>query len=223
MAFFAGILIGLVVLLTINTISAKQKKKDKIKRYKNITDPIDVPVATIAKDLGPLFEKYISDGTKIDIVGDGYYAYSTNEKIWMKCLRGWLSRGISISYILIEADKAALSALHPLMAEYGDKFLVYELRKTHADEKIGKIADLFFTMHPVLISTDLGQGMWLEKYHPRHSCHAYNNRFVPPGKLADGDLDMHTKFKEYLEYAKRIVAPLRVDATDSIDVLRNVA
>lgn len=198
MSFVAGALFGLAIVLILNFLSAREKRQAKLRKYENVGGPIEVPVATIAKDLGPIFEPYVVKGTIIHIVGDGYYAYSPNQKYWLTCLNNWLSAGAEIKYILVDAEPEAISSLAPVRSRFADQFTVHCVSRNSENVRLANLARLFETLHPVLIETPAGNGMWLERFHPRSSCHSYHNRFVPPGKLQGEDLEAYRTYESYI-------------------------
>lgn len=206
MGFFIGLVIGVIVILYVNARSAKRKEVDRLSQYEDMSQPISIPTATIAKDLKPLFENIVCRGTLIEIVGDGFYSHSPNKKYWKKCLKSWLDAGAAIDYFLIDPQPNSVSELINIFEDVDGEARIFVVDTTSVVGEISEIAALFQTLHPVLVRNSSEVWVWLERYHPRNSCYSYGNLFLPPN--SELTVKKHRLYAGYLKTFRRHITPV---------------
>jgi hypothetical protein len=198
-----GIASGVLLIAAVNTYISRQRKSDRLAKYNDVKGVVEVQLASIAKDAGPLISQQVTKGTILSIVGDGYYADSPKSSIWLEYLEAWLKAGAIINYILINPNRSSFDALENVLSEKHITLNLYVVVSGLGTKRFDDIATLFHTLHPTLIENQNGNGMWLEYNHPRNTCHSYGNIFVPPVAMTG---ENEILFQSYKKYISEIIA-----------------
>lgn len=203
MALLMGTITGVLFIFLCNAGSAKYKKWKKIDEYRHINGVTEIAVATVAKNLLPIFKPHISSGDHVYMVGDGYYAKSNSKSHWRKCLHDWFSQNVTFHYILINpvpGAKDALISMCDRCCKTRDQVFITILKTEEQTEDARKIANLFSTLHPTILrKEDARKGMWLEYNHPKNSVVSYRNLFVPPTSEPGKNLDKVNMYSDYID------------------------
>lgn len=157
--------------------------------------------ATIARDLGPLMDPFITADTTIYITGGDGFPLIKRRYPWKRdCLESWLDRGCTIHYILASPPSVTREAFREAAERYPN-LSVYVAKQPSeiADPQEKNFVEKLQTFHPTLAETPKGRVMWIEGYHPSNSVLAFNCEFLPPD-AANED----RRFDAYRSFLDRI-------------------
>ena len=178
-----SILIVLFVVLT--TISYFVIKRSWTNRRQGGTY---FATANTASTMGPLFEKFLKQGSRILITGGDAVPLTPEyrDNNWQKRLKSWLKKGVEIQYLIVSPKPEVMEAAAELMSG-NHRIVVFVIDR----EKLScaPAADRVFvenlkTFHPTL-AWDPAM-MWLEGYHGPGAFTAEDCEFVEP-KSISGD------------------------------------
>lgn len=159
---------------------------DRVQRYRRPADGptrLSIEHAFAASDLMPLISGLAKsgiplDGSELRIFGsDGRYVVNSKSKKWRREMNAWARQGLTIRYLLLDADEEVSRRMTELKEEMGGRFDALTL-----DEgAIPDVARELETCHPTLfLGGDGRNAAWIEGFHPRNSIHAYDVEYISP-------------------------------------------
>ena len=138
LAAIAGIVIPLVSLRAGRWLVDYKQERERKRRPVGYSRAIRIPCASVSDDLMPLIDK-LRDEQHIDFANsemwvfgsDGRYVAKSKGPNWCDRLAHWASQGLTIKYVLMDADDEVRNSLRDLSRRAGDKLDVVVLRASH--------------------------------------------------------------------------------------------
>lgn len=200
-ATIAGVAIVLVAFLLLNIIEDQWDRWRKPDRSSEGEAVIFLPEVTIAVDLVPLILGLSNlEGSTIRILGDdGSYIVNKNGRVLKNGLHEWVSKGLTIQYILLSLEEDVATELLALQSQLGETAFDVRILDRDAvadDEELERLLVEFRTEHPTLFFGHDGRNaLWLEGHHRPRSIYAYNVRYVSPKAMTPEWTERFNAFK----------------------------
>ena len=188
----------------------------KHRRPANGPARLSIERAFVASDLMPLIGGLAKagipfKGSELRVFGsDGRYVVNSKSQKWWRRdksrkwrreIRAWAAAGLTIRYVLLEADEEVKTELRKLKQALGDQFDAVALD----DGAVPDIACELDTCHPTLFFGKGNQNAaWIEGFHPRDSVHAYDVEYISPHAMAQSRSARDT-FERYAAKVQSVV------------------
>lgn len=215
LATIAGIAIPLFSLWAGRRLLDYKEKREKKRRPADYSRSIRIPCASVSDDLMPLIDK-LRDEQHIDFANsemwvfgsDGRYVAKSKGRNCCDRLAHWASQGLTIKYVLIEADHEVRKGPRDLSLKAGGKLDVLILRASH--ERVDTaILDELETCHPTLFFGAGGRNAaWIEGLHRRDSQYALDVEFVSPNAMHGPEIERFDAYKAKVAHLMAHSEPL---------------
>ncbi len=204
---------ALIPLLALRLAKRFFRRADRLRRENrpaNGDEPIRIPYARAATDLMPLINHLPDhagasfESAELWVFGsDGRYVLKDNGKRWQEQLTKWSDGGLTIKYILMDADDDVRRAFADICADAEN----LEVLVLKADNDLDvRLCNELDTCHPTLFMAEDGKhAAWIEGLHYRDSEYAYAVRYYSPNVLRDRRRE-RAEFDSYREKMERVIA-----------------
>jgi len=156
--------------------------------------------ALIADTMPPLVNKYITNESRIDIVGSDLFYLMSRPNLETR-IREWLTKGCCIRYLISKPHDGGIEIIVNLQKDFPDHFQAKEILADQSSPNVNidilNIINALKTFHFVVFSNP--SQIWIEDFHPANTAEAYDCEYVPP-KLANID----SRYGEYLSTFDKI-------------------
>lgn len=138
--------------------------------------------ATIAYTAGPLLNRHIGESSELWVTGGDGLPLHKESYIWHPTLKGWLDKGCTIHYLLVQPTAKATAELQTLVDAYGSRFeaLVVDESRVPSSGPDHEIVTKMQSFH--FIVSERPKLIWIERKHLPGTCEAEGCEFVPPEK-----------------------------------------